>query len=109
MGIHEAFKSIQAYNTSFYQKLEKTQCNACVATTRIICGTSKEKLCQELGLESLENRRWFRKLMILLFKIFRNKSPSYLYSIIPRRNSSYTTRKIVFNTRHTYYKIVKQL
>ena len=27
-----------------------------------ICGTSKEKIYQELGLETLESRRWFKKL-----------------------------------------------
>ena len=51
----------QAYNASFHQKLEKIQYNACIAITGAICGTSKEKIYQELGLEALKSRRWFRK------------------------------------------------
>ena len=46
---------------------------------------------QELGLESLERRRWFSKLCFF-FKTFENKSPDYLFRIIPQRRSSYITR-----------------
>ena len=52
----------QAYNMSFHHKLESVQYNACLAITGAIRGTSKEKLYQELGLESLQLRRWYRKL-----------------------------------------------
>ena len=38
------------------KKLEKIQCNTCIATAGAICGTSKERTYQELGLESLESR-----------------------------------------------------
>ena len=41
---------------SFHQKLES---NACLAITGAIRSTSKEKLYQELGLESLQLRRWY--------------------------------------------------
>ena len=58
----------QVYNASFHQKLEKIQHNACIARTLAISDTSKEKIYQELGLESIESRRWFRKLF--LFKEF---------------------------------------
>ena len=43
----------QAYNLSFHQKLESIQYNAALALTRAIRGSSREKLYQELGLESL--------------------------------------------------------
>ena len=46
---------------------------------------------QELGLESLERRRWFSKLCFF-FKTFENKSPDYLFRIIPQRRSSCITR-----------------
>ena len=52
----------QAYNMSFHQKLESIQYNACLAITGAMRGTSKEKLSQELGLESLHLRRCYRKL-----------------------------------------------
>ena len=45
------------YNSSFHQNLEKIQYNSAVAITRTIRGTSKKKLYQELGLESLKKRR----------------------------------------------------
>ena len=74
----------QAYNASFHQKLEKIQYNACIAITGAIRGTSKEKIYQELGLESLASRHWFRKLCFF-FKILKSKSPDYLFRIIPQR------------------------
>ena len=59
--------------------------------TGAIRGTSSEKLYQELGLESLRSRRWLRKLC-LFYKIYKNKSPSYLYDLIPDRVKFYSTR-----------------
>ena len=43
---------------SFHGKLEFIQCNASLALTRVIRGTSKEEIYQELGLELLQIRRW---------------------------------------------------
>ena len=45
---------------SFHHELESIQYNAC-CITGAIQGTSKEKLYQELGLESLQLQRWYRK------------------------------------------------
>ena len=100
----------QTYNVSFHEKLEYNaiQCNAntikynaCIAITGAIRGTSKENMYQELGLESLESRSWYRKLCFF-FKILKNKSPDYLskknstkevitYYQKFRRNSSFQT------------------
>ena len=55
----------QAYNNSFHEKLESIQYNASLAITGAIRGTSRDKLYQELGLESLKNRRWYRKITTL--------------------------------------------
>ena len=44
----------QLYNMSFHQKLESIQYDACLAITGAMRSTSKEKLYQELGLESLQ-------------------------------------------------------
>ena len=52
----------QAYNASFHQKLGSIQYNAALAITGATRRTSKEKLYDELGLETLEKRRWYRKL-----------------------------------------------
>ena len=43
-------------------KIETVQYNAALAITDAIRGTSKEKLNQELGLESLKDRRWLRRM-----------------------------------------------
>ena len=44
----------QACNSSFHEKLESIQYNACLATTGAIKGGSSERLYQELGLKSLK-------------------------------------------------------
>ena len=72
----------KGYCASFHQKLQKIQCIACIAITGAISGTSKEKMYQELDLESFGSRRWFRKLC-LFFKTLKNKSPNYLFRVIP--------------------------
>ena len=72
----------QAYNKSFQQKLELLQYDACLAITGAIRGTSREKLYEELGLESLQLRRWFKKLSFF-YKLFNSKHPNYLFKLIP--------------------------
>ena len=47
----------RAYNTSFHQNIESIQYNAALAITGAVRGTSREKLYQELGFESLQQRR----------------------------------------------------
>ena len=81
----------QAYNASFHQKLDPIQYNAILAITGAIRGTSKEKLYDELGLETLEKRRWYRKLRCF-FKIFRYKYPKYLFNINPTSVSTYNKK-----------------
>ena len=44
------------------KKIESLQYNAALDVTGAIRGTSREKIYQELGLESLQQRRWYRKL-----------------------------------------------
>ena len=95
------------YNASFHQKLELPQYKACLAITGAIRGTSREKLYEELGLESLQLRRWFRKLSCF-YKLFKSEHPHYLFKLIPSKRSSYVTRNIhnipFFKTRHTFFK-----
>ena len=50
----------QAHTASFHQKIESAQYNSALAITGAIRGTSKEKLYQELGLETLKERRCYR-------------------------------------------------
>ena len=90
---------------SFHQKLESIQYNACLGITGAIRGTSKEKLY--LGLESLQLRRWYRKLG-MFYKIFKSKSPQYLFKLRPEKTSSHVTKNAenipLFNIKHNFYK-----
>ena len=50
-------------NKSFKKKIELVQCNAALTITGAIKGTFRDKSYQELGLKSLGDRRWSRKLI----------------------------------------------
>ena len=52
----------QIYNNTFHQKMESIQYNIALVITGAIKGFSREKLYQELGLEFLQQRRWYRRL-----------------------------------------------
>ena len=66
--------------TTFHQKLESIQYNACMTTTVAIGGTSKERPHQELNIEPLQLQRWYRNLR-MFYKIYHSKSPQYLFKI----------------------------
>ena len=52
----------QTFNMSFQQKMETIQYNIALTITGTIRGSSREKFYQELDLETLQQRRWYRKL-----------------------------------------------
>ena len=56
----------QLYDASFHQKLDSFQYNAALAITGAIRGTFKDKPYNELGLETFEKGRWYRKLSTYL-------------------------------------------
>ena len=97
----------QIYNASFHRKLESIQYSACLAITDTVRGTSYEKLNQELDLETLQSRRWFRKLC-LFYKIVNNQSPSYLFDYIPSTDRIYNTRNAAdvpwIKSKHNFFK-----
>ena len=68
----------QRNNEIFCQQIESVQCNASLATTCTIKGTSRLKLYNEIGLELLKFGRWFRKLCTF-YKIKSTGLPLYLY------------------------------
>ena len=82
----------EAHNASFHQKLVSLQYYTCFSITGGIRGSSREKLYQELGLESLQQRHWYSELCSF-YKVFENESPRYLFNIVPIRNPNYLTRK----------------
>ena len=97
-------KFMQAGNTDFIcrNELDKACFQHDVAYSK-----SKEKIYHELGLESLEKRRWYRKLCCF-YKIFRSQSPQYLFNIIPTFVRPYNTRNAdnipQFKVKHNFFK-----
>ena len=66
---------------SFKDKLEMIQCNAALAITGTIKGTSRDHIFRELGLESFAERRWSLKIFFF-HKIINGLLPVYLQSYI---------------------------
>ena len=83
----------QLYNKSFHEKLESVHYNACLAITGAIRCTSMGKLYQELGLESLQLRHWYRKLE-MFYKTCKNKSSQHLFQLSPEKTQVYATRNV---------------
>ena len=87
--------------------MESIEHNACLAITETIRGTSRENFCQELGLESLQLRHWYRKLC-LFSKVFKNEYPKYLFHLIPVKCTPYVTRTEsnipLIKTKHNFFK-----
>ena len=81
----------QPYNSSFCKKLESVQHKAALAITGAIKGTPREKIFQELGLESLKSQSCFRRLCCI-FKIMKNEAPNYLISLMSKREQTFNTR-----------------
>ena len=68
----------------------------------------RKNFYQGLGLESLQLRRWYRKLG-MFYKIYKNKIRQYLLKLIPEKTYVYATRNTdnipCFIIRHSFYKI----
>ena len=64
------------------EKLESLQYKAALAITGVIQGTPRNKIYEELGIESLKSRGWHRRLSCM-FKIMKEEAPNCRYSHIP--------------------------
>ena len=74
------------------EKLESVQYSAALAITGTRRGTSRDKLYTELGWESLNDRRWSRRLT-LFYKIMNNFTPLYTKEPVPSpHQSNYSLR-----------------
>ena len=86
-----------------YQKLESIQFNAALAITGARRGTSREKLYHELGLESLQERRF-----LFLKNILKGQSSDFFPKIRSSIRRLYNTRKVdyisYFNTKHDFFR-----
>ena len=89
---------------SFCEKLESVQYEAALAIIGAVRGTSGNKIYEELGIESLKSRRWYRRLSCM-FEIIKEEAQNYLINLIPKCNQ--TIRK---RNSHIYQSsIVKQI
>ena len=100
-----------ACNTSFHQNIESIQYNAALAIMGAKKGTFREKNYQGLGLESLQQRRWYIKPS---FKIINNQSFStsplakhqiFFLKLKPTSDKTWLFSKLIFPLN---YKTVKQ-
>ena len=81
----------QPHNESVCEKLESVQYKVALAMAAAVQGTSREKIYQELGLESLRARRWYKRLSCM-FKIVKEEAPNYLINLIPKIQQTTRTR-----------------
>ena len=67
--------------------IESTHCQAALAVSGAWKGSNTSTLYEQLGWESLTDRRWYRRLL-QFYNIFHNLTPFYLKVLIPspRRN-----------------------
>ena len=77
------------------RKLEQVQYSAALAVTGTWRGTSRQKLYEEFGWETLYHRRWYRRLTHF-FCLRRSKSPEYLFNEIPQE------RQLTYNLRNPH-------
>ena len=89
----------QPQNESFCEKLESVQYKALLAITGALQGTSHSKIYQELGLESLKSRRWYRGLSYM-FKMMKEEAPNCLTNLIPRFEQNIRIRNIHMPNYH---------
>ena len=67
----------------FVKKIKSVLFKATLAITAAIQDTSRDKIYQELGLESLRPRRWY-KCLVCMFEIMNEKVRNYLINLIPK-------------------------
>ena len=81
------------------EKVESVQYQAALAITGTWKGTNKLKLYEELGWESLSDRRYSNRIL-QVHKIIDGKTPSYLHAKLPPNRHPFLTtvfRDIKFN------------
>ena len=81
----------QPNNQACSNKLEAVQYNVALAITGATWGTSRIKVCQELGLESIKSCRRFRD-QCYFYKMKVYDFPGYLVKLIALGTHSYNTR-----------------
>ena len=65
------------------EKVERVQYQAALVITGAWQGSNRSKLYEELGWESLSDRRWCRRIL-QIYKIINSNTPCYLKNKLPR-------------------------
>ena len=89
----------QPQNESFCEKLKSVQYKVALAITGAIKRSSREKISQVLGFESLKSRRWYKRLSCMFNKM-NDKAPCYLKNIIPKCHQCTRLRNNCLPTFH---------
>ena len=89
-------------NEAFKNKLGMVQYRAALVITDAFKGTSRDRLYEELGLESLANRRWSRRLFFY-HKILNGLSPLYLRSYL------HNNTEVIYQTRSSSSSKIKSI
>ena len=86
---------------SVMENVERIQYQSALAISGVWHDSSRTKLYEELGWESLSDRRTGRRIL-QIHKIVNNKTPSYLNDKLP------PNRRVLFsgNTRNTFHEII---
>ena len=75
----------------------QNQYKVALAMTGVIQGTSRDKIYQELGLESLKSRRQYKRLRCMS-KMMKEEVPNYLINLVPKCKTNIRTRNISIPT-----------
>ena len=86
-------------NATVSNRIESARCNADLGITGAIRGTSKETIYQELGFETMKEKKWFRRLCSF-YEMLSNQALAYLYGLLSPSNRHYNTH---------YYSKIRQI
>ena len=70
--------------------IEQVRYKAALIVSGCLQGSSHERLHEELGWESLSERRWSRRMM-MFYKIINGMAPSYLSDHIPQHHTPHVS------------------
>ena len=95
------------YNKWFQLKLKPYKYNVSLAMTGAIKGSPREKIYQELALETLHKRRWLY-ILYLFYKTQKKKPPSYFLRLISTTSRMHLARNFNnlkgLNVKHNFFK-----
>ena len=86
--------SVIYYDLPLNKKLESIQYIAVLTLIRAIIGSSRKKLYQDLGVESLQLWQWYSTLWCFN-KIYNQDAPRYSTKLTPTRSGAYQTRQCI--------------